>query len=59
MMDEELDILHYQERIIAAVKEGLADGEAGRVYEDEEVKRLLEEEFGSLDETDPAPDDED
>jgi predicted transcriptional regulator len=40
----------YRERFIAAVKEGLADSEAGRVFEDEEVKRLLDEEFGSLDE---------
>ncbi len=47
---EEFDALHYRERFMAAVREGLADIEAGRVYEDEEVKRLLEEEFGSLDE---------
>jgi len=47
---EEFDALHYRERFMAAVREGLADSEAGRVFEDEEVKRLLEEEFGSLDE---------
>jgi prevent-host-death family protein len=47
---EDFDALHYRERFTAAVQEGLADIEAGRVYEDEEVKRLLEEEFGSLDE---------
>jgi prevent-host-death family protein len=47
---EEFDALHYREWVIAAVSEGLADSEAGRVYEDEEVKRLLDEEFGSLDE---------
>jgi len=40
--------LHYRERFLASVRQGLADIEAGRVYEDDEVKRLLEEEFGSL-----------
>ena len=38
----------YRERFIAAVMEGLADVEAGRLLEDEEVRRLLDEEFGPL-----------
>jgi antitoxin YefM len=46
---EEFDALHYQERVREAIMEGLADSEAGRVFEDEEVKRLLDKEFGSLD----------
>ncbi|MEA2601393.1 MAG: hypothetical protein QOF89_2385 [Acidobacteriota bacterium] len=33
---------------MAAVREGLADSEAGRVLEDEEVTRLLDERFGPL-----------
>ena len=45
---EELD--RERERFIAAVQEGLADAEAGRLLESDEVKRLLDEEFGPLSE---------
>jgi|SRR5829696_7740265 len=45
---EEFDQMRERERFMAAVKEGLADVEAGRVLEDAEVERLLDEEFGSL-----------
>jgi prevent-host-death family protein len=47
---EEFDQMHERERVLAAVREGLADSEAGRVYEDEEVDRILDEEFGPLQE---------
>lgn len=45
---EEFDALHERERFMAAVQEGLADSEAGRVLEEDEVERLFDEEFGSL-----------
>jgi prevent-host-death family protein len=45
---EEFDALHYRERFIAAVREGLADAEAGRLLDSEEVRRQLDEEFGPL-----------
>lgn len=45
---EDSDEIRERERFIAAVQEGLADSEAGRVIDDEELSRLLEEEFGSL-----------
>jgi prevent-host-death family protein len=45
---EEFDQMREREHFMAAVREGLADSEAGRVLEDEEVERLLDEEFGSL-----------
>jgi prevent-host-death family protein len=45
---EEFDQMREREHFLAAVREGLADSEAGRVLEDEEVERLLDEEFGSL-----------
>lgn len=38
----------YQARFMAAVQEGLEDIEAGRLLEDEEVTRILGEEFGPL-----------
>jgi predicted transcriptional regulator len=38
----------YRERFMAAVQEGLEDIEAGRLLEDEEVTRILDEEFGPL-----------
>jgi predicted transcriptional regulator len=38
-----------RERFVEAVEEGLADAEAGRVISDEELGRLLDEEFGPLD----------
>jgi prevent-host-death family protein len=45
---EEFDALHYRERFMAAVREGLADVEAGRLLDSEEVRRQLDEEFGPL-----------
>jgi predicted transcriptional regulator len=38
----------YRERFVAAVEEGLADLEAGRVVDDDELTRELDEEFGPL-----------
>lgn len=45
---EDFDQLRERDRFMAAVQEGLADAEAGRLLEDDEVERLLDEEFGSL-----------
>lgn len=45
---EEFDQMREGERFMTAVREGLADSEAGRVLEDDEVERLLDERFGSL-----------
>ena len=42
------DDLAYHDRFIAAVKEGLADIEAGRVVDDDELTCELDEEFGPL-----------
>jgi hypothetical protein len=38
----------YHERFMAAILEGLKDVEEGRLLEDEEVTRILDEEFGPL-----------
>jgi prevent-host-death family protein len=43
---EEFDRMHERESFLAAVREGLADAEAGRLVEDDEVERILGEEFG-------------
>jgi prevent-host-death family protein len=45
---EEFDALHERARFMAAVQEGLADSEAGRVLEDDEVELLFDEKFGGL-----------
>jgi len=45
---EEFDRMHEHESFLAAIREGLADAEAGRLVEDEEVERILDEEFGPL-----------
>lgn len=45
---EDFDELHERNRVIAAVNEGLTDVEAGRVFEDEEVDRILDEELERL-----------
>jgi predicted transcriptional regulator len=45
---EDFDALDERERFIAAVNQGLADSEAGRVFDSEEVSRLLDEEFGPI-----------
>jgi len=43
---EEFDRLTYRERFRAAVREGLADAEAGRVVSDRELDQTVEREFG-------------
>jgi len=45
---EDFDAFHERERFMAAVEEGLADVEAGRLMDSDEVRRLLDEEFGPL-----------
>ena len=45
---EDTDETRERERFIAAVQEGLADSEAGRVIDDEELNRLLDEKFSPL-----------
>ncbi len=45
---EEFDQMRERDRFVAAVGEGLADSKAGRVLEDDEVERVLDERFGSL-----------
>jgi len=45
---EEFDQMRERDRFVAAVREGLADSKAGRVLEDDEVERTLDERFGSL-----------
>ena len=45
---EEFDQMRERDRFVAAVREGLADSKAGRVLEDDEVERILDERFGSL-----------
>ena len=40
--------MNERESFLAAIREGLADAEAGRLVEDEEVERILNEEFGPL-----------
>ena len=44
---EEFDRMHERESFLAAVREGLADADAGRLVADEEVERILGEEFGA------------
>lgn len=43
----EFDRLTERERFIAAIEEGLADAEAGRVYTTDEVKAHLARRFGT------------
>jgi len=45
---EEFDQMRERERFMAAVKEGLADVEAGRLLDPEEVRRQLDADFGPL-----------
>jgi prevent-host-death family protein len=44
---EEFDALSYHARVVAAVQQGLAEAEAGRLISDEELGRELDKEFGS------------
>ncbi|MDA8020344.1 MAG: type II toxin-antitoxin system Phd/YefM family antitoxin [Thermoanaerobaculia bacterium] len=43
---EEFDRLQEHDRFLAAVQEGLADSEAGRLIEDEDLAADLDAEFG-------------
>jgi prevent-host-death family protein len=45
---EEFDRMQEREIFLLAVQEGLTDAEAGRLVEDQEVEKLLDEEFGLL-----------
>jgi len=45
---DDFDQLTYAERFREAVREGLADVEAGRVVSDEELREALEPEFGKM-----------
>ena len=46
---EEFDRLHERDRFLEAVREGLADSEAGRVVEDKVLTRELDAAFGKAD----------
>ena len=45
---EDFDRIRERERFMAAIQEGLADAEAGRLLSSEEVDRELDLEFGPL-----------
>lgn len=45
---EEFDRIRERERFLSAVREGLADADAGRMIDDEELERELDQEFGRL-----------
>ena len=45
---EEFDRIQEQDHFLAAVREGLADSEAGRLIDDEELEGDLDAEFGPL-----------
>jgi len=45
---EDFDWIRERERFMAAVEEGLADAEAGRLLDSEDVDRELDQEFGTL-----------
>lgn len=53
MSPEEFDALTYQIRFMAAVQEGLADAEAGRLIDNDELSRQLETLFDSSVEAKP------
>lgn len=46
----EFDRLTHQERFLASIRRGLADAEAGRLVDHDEVVAMLETEFGAADE---------
>lgn len=45
---EEFDRIREHDRFMSAVREGLADAEAGRLMDDEELDSYLDERFGPL-----------
>ena len=45
---EEFDRIREHERFMSAVREGLADAEAGRLVDDEELGSYFDERFGPL-----------
>jgi len=48
MSPREFDRLTDEQRFVAAVHAGLADGEAGRVIDDDELGRQLDRRYGRL-----------
>jgi len=44
----EFDRLSYRARFVAAVEEGLADVQKGRLLSDKEVQEMLDDRFGAL-----------
>lgn len=47
---QEFDALREREAVRAAVEEGLADMDAGRFIEDEELEKELDHRYGAVDE---------
>lgn len=45
---EDYDRLTYRARFLGAIAEGLRDAEAGHVVSDDELARVLDQEFGTL-----------
>jgi prevent-host-death family protein len=45
---DEFDRMQERDTFLLAVYEGLADANAGQLVEDQEVERILDEEFGLL-----------
>ena len=45
---EDFDRIQERDRFLAAVREGLADSEAGRLIDDEDLGTELDAEFGPL-----------
>ena len=45
---DDIDLVRERNRFVAAVHQGLADAEAGRLVDDEELGAILDAEFGPL-----------
>ncbi len=45
---EEFDRLSYESHVVAAIEQGLADADAGRVVDDEELDAVLAARIGDL-----------
>ena len=45
---EDFERLAYEARVVAAIEQGVADTEAGRVADDEELDRVLAARIGDL-----------
>jgi prevent-host-death family protein len=48
MSPEEFDRLNYEGHVVAAIEQGLADADAGRVVDDEELDAVLAARIGDL-----------